>query len=77
MTSKPYPPGQVWVSVDPDACCAAGRCAETEPRLFDQDPVDGTVLLLRSSVDGELAGAARLCADQCPCDAITVEPDRR
>lgn len=61
------------VLVSEDACCASGRCADTEPRVFDQD-AEGTVVLLQAEVEGELADAATLCAELCPCGAITVEP---
>ena len=67
--------GRLRVSVDPDACCSSGRCVETEPRVFDQDQQEGTVLLLQPVVEGELVDTVRLCAELCPCDAISVEPE--
>ncbi|MEO6704135.1 MAG: ferredoxin [Jatrophihabitantaceae bacterium] len=73
MTTAPS--GRLRVSVNPDACCSSGLCVETAPRIFDQDPQDGTVLLLQPIVDGELADAATLCAKLCPCDAIAVAQD--
>lgn len=61
------------ITVDGDACCAMGRCAATEPDLFDQDPATGTVVLLDPTPSSpELHASARLCADLCPCGAITV-----
>ncbi|MFG2311398.1 ferredoxin [Streptomyces sp. NPDC048566] len=60
------------VSIVPDACCAMGRCAATEPALFDQDPDTGTVVLLDATPAPALHEAARLCAELCPCGAITV-----
>ncbi|MEV0009954.1 ferredoxin [Streptomyces sp. NPDC051840] len=63
------------VSVDTDACCAMGRCAATEPEVFDQDPESGTVVLLRAEPPPALHEAVRLCADLCPCSAITVTED--
>ncbi|MFI1002582.1 ferredoxin [Streptomyces galbus] len=61
------------VTVDTTACCAAGRCAATEPGLFDQHPETGTVVLLNPTPPPALHASARLCADLCPCGAITVE----
>jgi ferredoxin len=61
------------ITVDGDACCAMGRCAATEPDLFDQDPATGTVVLLDPTPSSPgLHASARLCADLCPCGAITV-----
>ena len=60
------------VTVDLDACCSSGRCSVTEPRVFDQDERDGTVILLRSIVGPELRDSVLLCQSLCPCDAITI-----
>ncbi|MFC9125130.1 ferredoxin [Streptomyces sp. NPDC057067] len=64
--------GPLRVSVDTDACCAMGRCADTEPRVFDQDEDTGTVVLLQAAPPPELHDTVRLCAELCPCTAITV-----
>ncbi len=61
------------VAVDPSACCAMGRCAATAPELFDQDPDTGTVVLLDAVPPPTSHAAARLCAELCPCGAITVD----
>lgn len=60
------------VTVDPGACCAMGRCAATAPEVFDQDPDTGTVVLLDPAPPSVLHASARLCAELCPCGAITV-----
>lgn len=60
------------ITVDRDACCGMGRCATTEPELFDQDPTTGTVVLLDPTPPPELHDTARLCAELCPCGAIEV-----
>ncbi|MET7387084.1 ferredoxin [Streptomyces sp. NPDC005385] len=49
-----------------------GRCAAAEPGLFDQDPATGTVVLLDATPEPALHASARLCAELCPCGAITV-----
>lgn len=66
--------GRVRVSVDVASCCSSGRCAATEPAVFAQDPVDGSVMLLDASPPAELTASVELCADLCPCEAITVDP---
>ncbi|MFI2640874.1 ferredoxin [Streptomyces sp. NPDC018610] len=68
-------PHRFTVTVDTAACCAMGRCAATEPELFDQDPDTGTVILLDPTPRPELHEPARLCAELCPCGAITVSDD--
>ncbi|MFJ9826265.1 ferredoxin [Streptomyces sp. NPDC101160] len=65
-------PAPFTVTVDPDACCAMGRCAATAPELFDQDPDTGIVVLLNATPPPEQHETARLCAELCPCAAITV-----
>ena len=64
------------LSVDSSACCAMGRCSATEPELFDQDPETGTVVLLDPTPPPALHDSARLCAELCPCGAITVSEER-
>ncbi|MGK5642080.1 ferredoxin, partial [Streptomyces sp. URMC 126] len=70
-TDRP-PAGLLTVAVDPDACCAMGRCAATAPEVFAQDADTGTVVLLDATPPPALHETARLCADLCPCAAITV-----
>ncbi|MGW8889511.1 ferredoxin [Streptomyces sp. NPDC055749] len=65
-------PGRLTVAVDVTACCAMGKCAATEPDIFGQDPDTGTVVLLDPTPPPALHEGARLCADLCPCGAITV-----
>lgn len=60
------------VAVDAAACCAMGRCAATAPEIFDQDPDTGTAVLLDATPPPGLHASARLCAELCPCGAITV-----
>lgn len=60
------------VRVDVDACCRSGRCAATEPRVFDQDQEEGFVVLLAEHPPQELRESVLLCADLCPCGAIEV-----
>lgn len=58
------------ITVFPERCIAAGNCYEIAAKYFDQDPDDGTVVLLKSEVDdgdGELLARA---AATCPVGAI-------
>ena len=60
------------VEVDPEVCVGSGMCALTDPAVFDQDEVDGTVVLLQPSPSGEHGEAAREAAHLCPAGAIRV-----
>lgn len=48
-------------------------CALTAPEVFDQDPDDGRVLLLRAGPPAALHAAARLAAGVCPSGAVTLD----
>ncbi|QFZ17335.1 ferredoxin [Saccharothrix syringae] len=60
------------IEVDRERCVGAGMCALTDPEVFDQDEVDGTVLLLEPSPTGAHEGKAREAASLCPSGAIRV-----
>ncbi|MEU4740120.1 ferredoxin [Actinosynnema sp. NPDC023658] len=60
------------VEVDQERCAGAGMCALTDPEVFDQDEVDGTVVLLEPSPSGEHRRTAREAAHLCPAGAIRV-----
>ncbi|MFF2196370.1 ferredoxin [Streptomyces sp. NPDC058157] len=60
------------LDVDRARCIGAGMCAMTAPGVFDQDPDDGLVVLLRTAPDAALLAAARMAAGVCPSGAITV-----
>ncbi|MFD3913127.1 ferredoxin [Streptomyces sp. NPDC058603] len=65
-----------YLSVDRERCIGAGMCAMTAPDVFDQDPDDGLVLLLRAEPHAAHRAAARMAAGVCPSAAITLhEPD--
>ena len=59
--------------LDDDACQGHGRCYGLSPQLFDSDDEGFAVLLVAGDVPAELEDDARLCADNCPEFAITVE----
>ncbi|WP_030410141.1 ferredoxin [Streptomyces sp. NRRL S-1448] len=62
--------------VDRERCISAGMCALTAPEVFDQDPDDGRVLLLRAEPPTAHREAAQMAAGLCPSGAITrYEPE--
>ncbi len=63
---------ELTVTVDRDACCGVGRCAMTAPEVFAQRDSDGTVELLESQPPPRLHEDVLLCAELCPCSAISV-----
>jgi ferredoxin len=63
---------RVTLRVDPEKCCSAGLCAAALPEVFDQDEIDGRVLLLQPSPPAALADGAREAAYCCPSGAISV-----
>ncbi|RKT08007.1 ferredoxin [Streptomyces sp. 3211.6] len=60
------------LGVDRERCIGAGMCAMTAPGVFDQDPDDGLVVLLRTDPAPDRLAAARMAAGVCPSGAITV-----
>lgn len=61
------------ITVLRERCMGAGNCAEVAPDYFDQDDMDGTVVLLRTEVEpGDDADVAR-AADLCPVAAIMLK----
>ncbi len=59
---------------DADACVGHGRCYELAPDLFDEDDCGHGVVKM-ASLPAELEGLARRAADNCPEDAISLQPD--
>jgi ferredoxin len=61
------------VSVDTVRCVGSGQCSRTEPRVFDQDDEEGTVVLLLPSPPANLYPGVREAADICPVRAISIK----
>ena len=61
------------VEIDADRCVGGGQCVLAAPDLFDQDELDGTVILLRQPEAGEDADAVQ-AERVCPAQAIHVVP---
>lgn len=60
------------IVADTTRCVGAGQCVLTEPRLFDQSPEDGTVIVLDDNPPPEFAQAARDAARICPSQALSI-----
>ncbi len=58
------------ITVFPERCIAAGNCYEIAARYFDQDPDDGTVMLLNSDVDAGDEPIVDRAVATCPVAAI-------
>ena len=64
------------VEIDTDRCVGGGQCVLAAPALFDQDDLDGTVILLRQPATADQAdqAAAAQAARVCPARAIHLTP---
>jgi ferredoxin len=63
------------VVVDPQRCVGAGQCVWVAPRVFDQRPQDGVVVLLQPRPGPDDEPYAREAAHLCPARAIRIEED--
>ncbi|RBQ14876.1 ferredoxin [Spongiactinospora rosea] len=61
------------IIADTRRCVGAGQCVYTEPALFDQNEDDGTVIVLRETLEGELVRKAREAVRVCPSQALSLE----
>jgi len=59
--------------VDPDTCIGCGVCEEICPELFELSDDDKATVKL-DEVPAELEDACREAAEQCPVEAISIEP---
>jgi len=62
----------ITIQVDEDRCCGAGTCVLRAPEVFDQNEIDGTVVLLDEHPADDRAAAVVEAADMCPAGAIKV-----
>jgi ferredoxin len=60
------------VRVDADLCVGHGRCYVLGPDVFGTDDF-GHCVILEADVAGEHEAQARLGAENCPEQAITIE----
>ncbi len=67
--------GKKWkVEHDADACVGHGRCYVLAPEVFGEDE-EGHGIVKQALVQNEMEKQARLAADNCPEDAITLRSD--
>ncbi len=60
------------VRVDEDACVGDGSCVEVCPEIFE---MDGEIARTKmEEVPQELQDSCRQAADECPVEAIILEP---
>lgn len=59
------------LAVDLERCTGHGRCYDLAPELFDEDEA-GHCVLLQAIVPAKLADKAKVAADNCPEEAITL-----
>lgn len=64
---------ELYVSIDADRCCGAGHCVRIAPQVFDQDELDGTVVLLQAYPSRAMESALDECVAVCPTGAIAIE----
>ena len=63
----------VKVQVDADLCVGHGRCYVLAPDVFGADEF-GHCIVLEEQATGALESQARVGAENCPEQAITIEP---
>jgi ferredoxin len=61
------------ITIDETRCIAAGQCVLNAPELFDQRDEDGIVVLLEGNPPEAEQPAARLAAQLCPAQVITLD----
>lgn len=60
-------------TVDPDTCIGCGKCEEICPEVFELADDDLAAVKV-DQVPAEVADACQEAAEQCPVDAISIEP---
>lgn len=61
------------INFDREACQGHNRCYSLAPELFDVDDLGTAILKVEGQIPADLEDKARLCADNCPEYAITIE----
>ncbi|MFI7194000.1 ferredoxin [Nocardia nova] len=60
------------IQVDTEKCCGSGQCVFAVPEVFDQDDVQGFVVLLQECPPESFAPAVEAAVRSCPTEAISV-----
>jgi ferredoxin len=64
----------VKVRVDAEKCTGHGRCYSLAPEVYEPDDVGHSIVIV-DQVPPELEHKARLGVENCPEQAISIEPD--
>jgi ferredoxin len=60
------------IAVYPERCIGAGNCFDIAASYFEQDDADGTVILLKETLDPADEETVRRAANACPVAAIEL-----
>lgn len=63
------------VTADRESCATSSLCVYAVPEVFDQDEVEGLVVVRDERPPAELHPAVRLAARSCPTRSIDVWDD--
>ena len=63
------------IHVDPTLCQGHNRCVALAPDLFDIDDDGYAAVAGEGTVPADRAEVAELAVDNCPEQAITIDPD--
>lgn len=58
------------VEIEPYSCVSSGNCLMAAPKVFDQDPEDGRVILLTEEPGEDQRGNVDKAIFLCPAQAI-------
>ncbi|MDN3056133.1 ferredoxin [Streptomyces sp. NPDC044780] len=61
------------IVADTGRCIGAAVCALAVPEVFDQDPVEATVVVLDPAPPPETHEAVREAVERCPSGALRVD----
>jgi ferredoxin len=61
------------IVADTGRCVGAGQCVLTEPKIFDQDEDEGTVVLRTEHVDDGDLDRVREAVHICPSQALSLD----
>ena len=63
------------IAIDRETCVGAGMCVVAASDVFDQDSVDGRVILLDENFGEEASDRVREAVLLCPSGALTLVDD--
>jgi ferredoxin len=63
------------VEADRELCTGSGMCVRIAPDVFDQDPVEGLVVVLVADVAADASDRVQEAIAQCPVAALSLAGD--